>query len=1422
MAEMTKTSIAETTSQKSVESTEPKYASVATRQREVNERTPGRRSGIIDKMPSTRMVSLLTDPGVQPNRHQISRGKLAKTLQRRVGNRNTALLLQSAKPREQSEVPESVSTHIEKSRGLGQPLSQSTRAEMESGFGEDFGGVRVHSGTDTERTAETLGAKAYTAGRDVYFGRGGYQPETAQGKHLLAHELAHTVQQRSAPAVPKAKMGVSAPDDPAEQEAESAATAVMKGEPLKHPLKEAQDVTGLLRTEATPVQAAGGTVGASAGPAENGDLVIKLGNDVRIEKSKLEGRQRQIVVDLADAPASLPGLRLNKFLYWPGTKKGELMADVTVPFVSNPRRGLRIQTDKDGVATLSTKTRVPIAALNNPEITLSVGNDHQFTGNVSLSSDKLKPPGLPNLRVDGGGEVEISAGKLKGSVHANLEYAGLAKGKFDASFVDGVPKGSGQVDITQDMLKGAGAAMSIEEGSLKAEVTVPAAKIVPSLPGIEIPSGDLNLTMTNGDLSGGVNNLLIRYKQFGEAGLTGTIRKGVVDGTGTFTLKVPAIDPLTGTFGYRRNKLFGSLTVSAQNIPGGLVQSGSITGRVNDKGQMGFGGSMAVALGSVARGDLKASYDEAGSFGMGADVQLSIPGLQDVNAQVNYVNGALEGDVEIPIASEKLAGLSGNLHVWYKDKRWKGEQKIAYERDNGKLKGDVLLGVAEKVNGGLAVYGGGDVTAQLTSFLQGTLGVKIKEDGTTTLKGAIRVTEPLELFPQKKMDRELFSMSRNIPLWAILVAVIRMRAGVRAGIGPGQLRDITVQGEYTVGGDAPTFDISGELYIPAYVEAYIAFGAGLGLDVLIGSLTGGIEAVGTAGIYGAVSVLPVLSYANGNYTINGTATMAAAAKLKLGLQAWAEVEALWITVWENTWQLAEWVWDVGPTLAIQANMSYTFGQPEPPTLDFKTDNIDAERLIQDAMPKEGPKGSGARDALKNRANWSGRNKGKGKSGDKGGSEVAPKGKATPKAPPKPSRKQKPTGKDADAKRPIKEKGGQRKPGLDKMIDKAAKDKAKAKGKDKAIIPIPSFPAPSAQKIDINWANYLDETRGKGIDNATFSRRMCAGEVFHPKFRDWSTLKNDYKKAYPTLKEHEKKGAYFADKMRGGHYAGSLLRDSSYDPTLETPTPDGVTVPYPIHFPTQFLVNNFENFQVHGGTTIIKQPRAPYVINTGSRKYPYEFGISGTFSNKMAVGTELTRSEPGRSSSGTATEWNKWRNIGFQGGGGTTTTVTAPALSGIVDASMFRKNTKPDGTEVPGDQTFGQFIESDATFSEYQGLRQTDKDQFRADARDGRFSVLNPNHVTQWVSYLKDKAEAETSQRGVSGYEMQHALPLFLIGNSADVPANMWPLSVSQHREGHRILANQPQLKQWGAPTHDLESTRLLGKKFVIKKHGNSL
>jgi hypothetical protein len=66
---------------------------------------------------------------------------------------------------------------------------------MEERFGEDFGHVRVHTDARAADSAEAVAARAYTVGRDVVFGAGRYAPETGEGQRLLAHELAHVVQQ---------------------------------------------------------------------------------------------------------------------------------------------------------------------------------------------------------------------------------------------------------------------------------------------------------------------------------------------------------------------------------------------------------------------------------------------------------------------------------------------------------------------------------------------------------------------------------------------------------------------------------------------------------------------------------------------------------------------------------------------------------------------------------------------------------------------------------------------------------------------------------------------------------------------------------------------------------------------------------------------------------------------------------------------------------------------------------------------------------------------------------------------------------------------------------------------------------------------------------------------------------------------------
>ena len=82
-------------------------------------------------------------------------------------------------------------------RSGGQPLDPEARAFFEPRFGADFSSVRIHSDGSAAASARGLGARAFAAGSHLAFDTGEYSPRTAEGRNLLAHELAHVVQQRS-------------------------------------------------------------------------------------------------------------------------------------------------------------------------------------------------------------------------------------------------------------------------------------------------------------------------------------------------------------------------------------------------------------------------------------------------------------------------------------------------------------------------------------------------------------------------------------------------------------------------------------------------------------------------------------------------------------------------------------------------------------------------------------------------------------------------------------------------------------------------------------------------------------------------------------------------------------------------------------------------------------------------------------------------------------------------------------------------------------------------------------------------------------------------------------------------------------------------------------------------------------------------
>ncbi|MGZ3930107.1 MAG: eCIS core domain-containing protein, partial [Bacteroidia bacterium] len=91
---------------------------------------------------------------------------------------------------------EQLQQQLSSSKGGGQSLDSTVKSEMEQKMGADLGNVKIHTDQKAHDMAEGINAKAFTHGQDVYFKQGNYDPASSSGKELLAHELAHTQQQK--------------------------------------------------------------------------------------------------------------------------------------------------------------------------------------------------------------------------------------------------------------------------------------------------------------------------------------------------------------------------------------------------------------------------------------------------------------------------------------------------------------------------------------------------------------------------------------------------------------------------------------------------------------------------------------------------------------------------------------------------------------------------------------------------------------------------------------------------------------------------------------------------------------------------------------------------------------------------------------------------------------------------------------------------------------------------------------------------------------------------------------------------------------------------------------------------------------------------------------------------------------------------
>lgn len=144
-------------------------------------------------------------------------------LQRLIGNRSVNHLLGAGGSAEQGTLDQLPA-------GSGRTLEEPTLTLMERQFQHGFSDVRIHTDAGAATSASALSARAYTVGNHVYFGAQAFRPATRAGAHLLAHELAHVVQQRGGPGPSARTAGIpiSDPGDPLERQAEAVADDVVR------------------------------------------------------------------------------------------------------------------------------------------------------------------------------------------------------------------------------------------------------------------------------------------------------------------------------------------------------------------------------------------------------------------------------------------------------------------------------------------------------------------------------------------------------------------------------------------------------------------------------------------------------------------------------------------------------------------------------------------------------------------------------------------------------------------------------------------------------------------------------------------------------------------------------------------------------------------------------------------------------------------------------------------------------------------------------------------------------------------------------------------------------------------------------------------------------------------------------------------
>ena len=389
--------------------------------------------------------------------------------------------------------------------------------------------------------------------------------------------------------------------------------------------------------------------------------------------------------------------------------------------------------------------------------------------------------------------------------------------------------------------------------------------------------------------------------------------------------KISGIETATVNLSYSDQEGFSAHGEATLSVPG--VENGTIDITHNEEEGMVIAGQFNLRQGHGIRGGQISARVQEKPDGSGyavtahGEAQPDIPGVNS-NLIVDYNDGAFTAEVT---ADYSRGMLSGQIHAGV---------------TNRTVNEDGTLAETPSENNELVVFGDGQLTIRIAPWLQGTAGVRFAPNGGITVIGEIGLPDQLEIFARREINRSIFSIAVQAPIFPGIVAEVGGGLSATAGIGPGVIDQLVLRVEYNPAHEEDTH-ITGDahLRIPANAGLRLNVRAGIGLGITGASATGGLDIGGTLGIEGAAEAGVHVDWTPATgLDISAELAVHAQPSFTFDIGGYVSVRALGFEVYDNRWQFASYTFGSDYRFGIRLPIHYHEGEP----FDISTDDIEFE------------------------------------------------------------------------------------------------------------------------------------------------------------------------------------------------------------------------------------------------------------------------------------------------------------------------------------------------------------------------------------------------------------------------------------------------------------------------------------------------